>query len=230
VVPLGVPAPSALTGAAAFGYVAGVITIAVISQKGGAGKTTLAISLAVAATRAGTERCTLIDLDPQASAATWGDGRAERAPDVISAQANRLERHIEAARKAGVAAVVVDTAPHSESAALAAARAADLILIPCRPAILDLHAIGTTIDLARLAGTAAAVVLNAVPPRGSLADEAAEAVLGYGVPLSPVRITQRAAFVHCLTEGKAIQEFEPRGRGAAEIEALYQWIRGSRPQ
>lgn len=201
-----------------------MITIAVISQKGGAGKTTLAINLAVAATRDGSVGCALIDLDPQASAATWGDSRSEPLPEVVSAQANRLERHIEAARKGGMAAVIIDTAPHSESAALAAARAADLILIPCRPAILDLHAIGTTIDLARLAGTPAAVVLNAVPPRGSLADEAAEAVAGYQVPLAPVRITQRAAFVHCLTVGKAIQEFEPRGRGAVEIGGLYRWI------
>ncbi|RYU60803.1 ParA family protein [Methylolobus aquaticus] len=201
-----------------------MITIAVISQKGGAGKTTLAINLAVAATRDGSVGCSLIDLDPQASAATWGDSRSEPLPEVVSAQANRLERHIEAARKAGMAAVVIDTAPHSESAALAAARAADLILIPCRPAILDLHAIGTTIDLARLAGTRAAVVLNAVPPRGSLADEAAEAVAGYQVPLAPVRVTQRAAFVHCLTVGKAIQEFEPRGRGTVEIGGLYRWI------
>jgi chromosome partitioning protein len=120
--------------------------------------------------------------------------------------------------------VVIDTAPHSEAAALAAARAADLILIPCRPAILDLHAIGTTIDLARLAGTPATVVLNAVPPRGSLAEEAAEAVSGYGVALCPIRITQRAAFVHSLTEGKSVQEYEPKGRGAEEILTLFHWI------
>jgi chromosome partitioning protein len=201
-----------------------MITIAIISQKGGAGKTTLAINLAVAATQAGADPCTLIDLDPQGSSATWGDSRSATVPEVISAQANRLERHVEAARRAGAATVVIDTAPHSESAALAAARVADLILIPCRPAILDLHAIGTTIDLARLAGTPAAVVLNAVPSRGSLADEAAEAVAGYQVPLAPVRIAQRAAFVHCLTVGKAIQEFEPRGRGAEEIGGLYRWI------
>jgi chromosome partitioning protein len=222
----GVGRRSILTGKARFGYGDPVITVAVISQKGGAGKTTLAINLAVAATRAGSAKSTLIDLDPQASASTWGDSRAEAAPEVISAQANRLARHIETAKKAGSDVVIIDTAPHSESAALAAARAADLILIPCRPAILDLHAIGTTIDLAKLAGTAAAVVLNAVPPRGSLADEAAEAVSGYGVPLCPVRVTQRAAFVHCLTVGKAIQEYEPRGRGAEEIQTLFQWICG----
>lgn len=206
------------------GYGCTVITVAVISQKGGAGKTTLAINLAVAASHSGTGKSLLIDLDPQGSASAWGDSRAGAEPEVIPAQANRLARHLETAGKSDTRVVIIDTAPHSESAALAAARAADLILIPCRPAILDLHAIATTIDLAKLAGTSATVVLNAVPPRGSLADEAAEAVSGYGVPLSPVRITQRAAFVHSLTEGKSIQEYEPRSRGAEEIHTLFEWL------
>lgn len=200
--------------------------VAVISQKGGAGKTTLAINLSVAADRASGGGVTLIDLDPQASASVWGDSRDEATPRVISVQANRLQQCLETARTEGSTFVVIDTAPHSETAALAAARAADLILIPCRPAILDLHAISTTIDLSRLAGTPAAVVLNSIPSRGSLADEAAEAVAAYEVPLVPVRIAQRAAYVHSLTQGKSIQEFEPRGKGAEEIERLYRWICG----
>ncbi|MDD2767874.1 MAG: AAA family ATPase [Methylococcus sp.] len=199
-------------------------TIAVISQKGGAGKTTLAINLAVAADRAGNGGVTLIDLDPQASASVWGDNRELPTPQVASVQPNRLQPCLDKARADGAGFVVIDTAPHSETAALAAARAADLILIPCRPAVLDLHAIGSTIDLARLAGTPAAVLLNSIPSRGSLADEAAEAVAGYEIPLVPVRIVQRAAYVHSLTCGKSIQEFEPRGKGAEEIDRLYRWI------
>jgi len=201
--------------------------IAVISQKGGAGKTTLAINLAVAAELAGVRSVTLVDLDPQASASVWGDNREALTPRVESAQANRLQQCLDRARADGGGFTVIDTAPHSETAALAAARAADLILIPCRPAVLDLHAIGTTIDLARLAGTPAAVVLNSIPSRGALADEAAEAVAGYEVTLAPVRIVQRAAYVHSLTCGKSIQEFEPRGKGAEEIDRLYRWICGS---
>jgi len=199
-------------------------TVAIISQKGGTGKTTLAINISVAADKASGGRATIIDLDPQASAASWGDSREQGSPAVMSAQASRLPQCLEAAQKAGSQVVIIDTAPHSESAALAAARAADLVLIPCRPAILDLRAIGNTIDLVKLAGTQAAVVLNSVPPRGALADEAAEAIAGYDVPLAPIRITQRAAFVHALTLGKSIQEYEPRGKGAEEIQQLYLWI------
>lgn len=199
-------------------------TIAILSQKGGAGKTTLAINLAVTASTSLHTGVVLIDLDPQASATSWHDSREESRPVVVSAQANRLPHHLDDARKAGAGLVLIDTAPHSESTALQAARCADLILIPCRPAILDLRAISQTIELSRLAGTPAVVVLNSIPARGSLADEAAEAVAGYGVPLAPVRLTHRSGFIHSLTLGKSIQEFEPRGKGAAEIQSLFDWL------
>lgn len=199
-------------------------TIAIISQKGGAGKTTLALHLAVAAELDG-QRAAVIDLDPQASAASWGDSRSEENPAVVSAQAARLTNVLEAAQEEGAKLAVIDTAPHSESAALSAARAADLVLIPCRPAILDLRAISNTVDLVKLAGANACIVLNAVPPRGTLADEAAEAVSSYGVNLLPVRVGQRAAFIHALTAGQTAQEYEPQGKAAAESQKLYMSIR-----
>lgn len=197
-------------------------TISIISQKGGAGKTTLALHLAVAAERAG-QTAVIIDLDPQASATNWNDSRLDDTPIIISAQAARLTTVLETARKGGAKICIIDTAPHSESTALAAARASDLILIPCRPAILDLRAISNTIDLARLAGKSVAVVLNSVPSRGSLAAEAAMAVAGYGVDVAPVQIGQRAAFMHSLTIGQTAQEYEPAGKGADEIQQLYMW-------
>ena len=192
-------------------------TIAIISQKGGAGKTTLALHLAVAAEQAG-RPAAIIDLDPQASATGWGDHRGQDKPAVASAQAARLDQVLGAARKAGAALAQIDTAPHSENTALAAARAADLILIPCRPAILDLRAINSTIDLAKLAGKPAVVVLNSVPPRGSLGEDADAAI-----EVCPVRIGQRAVFIHALTEGLTALEHEPEGKGAREIRQLYKW-------
>lgn len=198
-------------------------TIAIVSRKGGAGKTTLAVHLAVAASIKGKETA-IIDLDPQASAAGWGDSRAASTPAVVSAQAARLSKVLETAIALGADLAIIDTAPHSETAALAAIRAADLILIPCRPAILDLRAIGDTIDLVNLAKKTATVVLNAVPPRGALADEAIEAIKGYGVAVAPVRVSQRAAFVHSLTAGQTAQEYEPDGKAAEEIQQLYKWI------
>lgn len=197
-------------------------TIAILSQKGGAGKTTLALHLAVAAEQAG-KTCVVLDLDPQASATHWKDSRQDEKPAVVSLQAARLEAVMNTAQKEGAGLILIDTAPHSESASLAAARASDLILIPCRPAILDLRAIRNTIDLARIAQKPVFVVLNSVSARGNLTQDAEEAVLSYQVKVAPVRLGQRAAFVNALTSGKAAQEYEPKSKAAEEIQQLYKW-------
>ena len=104
-------------------------TIAVVSQKGGSGKTTLALHLAVASAEAGSNTA-VIDLDPQASAANWSDRREAELPVVLSAHARRLPHEIRRVRETGGEMLYLDTAPHSDSAALEAAAAADLVLVP----------------------------------------------------------------------------------------------------
>ncbi len=194
-------------------------TIAIISQKGGTGKTTLALNLAVASEQAG-QPAVIVDLDPQASAKAWHDSRDNAPPVVISAHASRLNEVLGIAKENGAVLVIIDTAPHSERDALTAARAANIILIPCRPSIVDLRAIVSTQELAEIAKTPAYAVLNAVPPRGHLADEAAAAIKGYGLDVAPVNLAQRAAFVHSLTVGKGVIEYEPDSKAAQEVNAL----------
>jgi chromosome partitioning protein len=194
-------------------------TVSVISQKGGAGKTTLVINLAGAAEALGW-RTVVIDLDPQASAKGWHDHRKQEAPVVISAQASRLDDVLTTAREHGADLCIIDSAPHSETAALAAARAAALVLIPCRPSILDLRAISSSVDLVQIARRPALIILNATPPRGGLAAQAEEAIRPYGIPVAEARIGQRAAFVHSLTAGQTVIEYEPHGAAASEIRAL----------
>jgi len=199
-------------------------TIAIISQKGGVGKTTLALHLAVAAER--DDRPTaIIDLDPQASASTWKDLREDDSPVVQPAQANRLSVILSEAEKLGAKFVVIDTSPNSERDSLAAARAADLILIPCRPHLLDLKAIGSSIELARIAKKPFVVVVNAVPPRGALGSEAETAIQSYDAPIAPVQLSMRAAYYHCLVNGQVAQEYEPLGKAAEEAHALYLWTK-----
>jgi len=194
-------------------------TIAVISQKGGSGKTTLALHLAVAAA-AGRDTA-VIDLDPQASAAKWSDRREAELPVVLSAHASRLENEMQRVKDAGCEILFLDTAPHSDSAALQAAGLSDLVLVPCRPAILDMEAISNTLDLVRTKGAPVFVVMNATAPQGHEAQEAAEAIAGLDATVCPVQLVSRVAFSRSLITGQTAQEFEPNGKAAQEIENLY---------
>ena len=197
-------------------------TITLLSQKGGVGKSVLWLHRSVAAERDG-KTPVIVDLDPQASAATWKDLRQDSTPHVQPAQPSRLVLILAEAEKHGAEFAVIDTSPNSESASLTAARAADLILIPCRPHLLDLKAISNSIEIARMSGKPYAVVLNAVPTRGSLTTEATAAIASYGAPICPIQIGSRAAFYHCLVAGQVAQEYEPLGKAAEEAHALYTW-------
>jgi chromosome partitioning protein len=181
--------------------------------------------LAVASEKAG-KRAVVIDLDPQASSAEWKDSRASDTPVVVPIPSTRLPQALQAAREGNADLVLIDTAPHSGDVALAAAEAADLVLIPCRAGILDLRAIGTTARAVKLAGKMAYVVLNAVPPRASniLADARA-AVAVHGLEVAPVALRQRAAYVHALTVGQTAQEYEPKGKADEDMAKLYRWLR-----
>lgn len=199
-------------------------TIAIESQKGGSGKTMTALNLAVAAGRAG-QAVVIIDLDPQASATGWKEHRPADTPVVVFVPPSQLPRALKAASDGGANLAIIDTAPSVETPALAAARVSDLIIIPCRPSILDLRAIGSTADLAKLAGKPAFVVLNAVPPGASrLIADARDAVAVHGLPIAPVTIQQRAAYSHALTAGQTAQEFAPDSKAAGEIADLFEWL------
>jgi chromosome partitioning protein len=197
--------------------------VAIISQKGGAGKTTLAVHLGTAAAEAG-HVSAIIDLDPQATAAGWGDRRQAAEPEVISGQAVRLPALMKAAQDNGADFLVLDTAPNADLTASLAARSADLVLIPCRASTFNLEAIETTLLLAKAASKPAYVVLNAVPPRSGIGKEAAEGLTSRGARVAPRQITQRAAFTHSVIDGRTAQEFEPQGKAAEEIRQLYEWI------
>lgn len=115
--------------------------------------------------------------------------------------------------------------PHAEAPALGAARASDLVLVPCRPGILDIRAIGATVDIAALAGKRPAVVLNAVPARGGIAADARAAILrAYPCDVAPCWFGHRAAFGHSLVQGMSATEYEPSGKAADEVRALWRWV------
>lgn len=195
--------------------------LALVSQKGGAGKSTLSIHLAVEGVARGLKTL-LIDVDPQGSAANWGDRRGERAPDVTTENPARLAKAIDRARTEGYDFVVVDTPPHADQSALYAARVADLVAIPCRVSILDLDAIEATIDLCRMAEKKARVILNAAPVGATtMLSEATLGIQNRGGILCPAVVRDRAALRHALGDGLVAHEYEPDCRAAQEITALF---------
>ena len=199
-------------------------TIAIISQKGGAGKSTLAVHLGVEAAKEG-KNVAIIDLDPQASSASWGDRRADELPVVISAHASRLPQQMKLVEENGGEFLVIDTAPHADSAALDAARASDLVLVPCAPNIFDIEAALRTCDLLKAAGRPFFVVLNEVAPVGrSEADEAEAVFKERALPVCPARVAKRVAFSRCLSEGQVASEFDPADKGGAEIARLHHFV------
>jgi chromosome partitioning protein len=202
-----------------------MFTIAIVAQKGGVGKSLLAIGLAVAATLAG-RATVLIDLDPQATAAKWSDRRKAENPAVVSAQASRLKPVLDASRNAQIDLAIIDTAGRSDDSALQAARAADLVLIPCRPIMVELETLPAVRDLLLLAGGPRAfVVLNGIHPTSTKqADEARNLILRqFGMDCAPAHLSHRSAFGEAPTTGQSPQEIDPDGRASAELRQLHEF-------
>lgn len=196
-------------------------TVALIAQKGGVGKTTLAVNLAVAAG----SRATLFDLDPQESATIWFDRRKSESLHVEFLTERRLPDGLKAADQQGFKLAVIDTPPAAGPQALTAAQFADLVLIPCRPSLIDLDAIRRTAQLIKSIDVPAFVVLNAAPPGATtLLDDARSIVTSTGLAVAPVVLRERSAYRAAWPLGKAVTESEPAGKAAQEIEALKMWV------
>lgn len=199
-------------------------TVAIVSQKGGAGKTTLAIHLAAAAHAAG-HVSLIVDTDPQATATTWGQWRNGQAPEVIDCAAHALlARKLAQATELGAEFIVIDTPPHADIMAREACRAADLLLIPCRPRTFDLNAARTTAELVKASGRPAFVVFVAGPPKASiLYSEASDIIAATGLPVAPVMLPERGDFHNGTGRGQTAQEFAPTGKAAADVAAMWRW-------
>lgn len=198
-------------------------TLAIISQKGGVGKTTLATALAVAAEANG-RSAAVFDLDPQASAAFWKDTREAETPAVIAIPPARLQHVLKAAAGSGCTLAVIDAPPFAKDIAFEAAQQADFILIPTRPAVLDVMAMTKTLELVRHYTKPSSVVLTFCPIQGREAADTEEAVRQLGAMLAPVRIHNRVAYSRAQQTGLTAQEFEPDGKAADEIKRLYLFV------
>jgi chromosome partitioning protein len=195
-------------------------TLAIISQKGGVGKTTIATALAVAAEVEG-KSAAVFDLDPQASATFWHDTRQSKTPAVVSIAPARLQHVLKAAAESGCDLAIIDAPPFAKDIAYEAAQNADFILIPTRPAVLDVMAMTRTLELVRHYGRPSAVVLTFCPIQGREIADTEEAIAQMGATLAPVRIHNRVAYSRAQQTGLTAQEFEPGNKAAEEIKQLY---------
>jgi chromosome partitioning protein len=201
-------------------------SLALVSRKGGSGKSLLAIHIAVAFDTRGVNT-SVIDLDPQRSAWNFGEDRGKgNYPDVYAPRLDQLSGFMDDLAGNDVKLVVIDTPPHSDERSLAAIRLAELVLVPFRPSLLDLRALE---DTARLVGVAektaqTVLVMNATPNRSPLVQEAMEAAATFGLAVCPVTISDRTAFNHAITAAQGVTEYEPMGKAAQEIVELRRFI------
>jgi chromosome partitioning protein len=196
--------------------------ITFVTQKGGAGKTTLAINCAVAAARR-KKKVLIVDLDAQASAENWYQDREAEFPRLARVESGDLPEALSKASEGGFDYVLIDTPGRDEPATAAAIRAANFCIIPCRPTPVDLKAVPPTVATINRLSKPAVFVLTQTPPRGERIREA-EVGLGMLGIVCPVRVVARTAYQDAQGAGLGVSEFEPDGKAAAEIEQLWNWI------
>lgn len=195
--------------------------VAVVAEKGGVGKTTLALSLAVAAVQAG-RKVAVLDLDPQATAAQWTDRRTPEFPWVVATPASRVKAAIESAKGQGVDFLVIDTPPHAGTDAVEAARCAEMVLVPMEPHLYSLETLPKIANLLQLAGDVpSAVVLSKSAIQGKESRDAAKHIRDQGFDVCPATLHLRAAHRHAGNLGQTAQEYEPSGKAAEESKQVY---------
>jgi chromosome partitioning protein len=208
-------------------------SVAFMTQKGGAGKTTLAASLAVAAAAAG-ENVIALDLDPQASLLRWGERRSATktlhkviVEPLEAERLTRLQDIIEGLAGVGFTLAIFDTAGADGAGARLVTEAVDLCLLPARPTQLDVDATAATFRAAFLAKRKAAFILNQCPPsyRSTRASESAKGLTRLGVLAEPM-LSSRMDFQDSIRAGLGVTEYDRGGRAAREIAALWSWIQG----
>ena len=197
--------------------------LALASQKGGSGKTTLSGHLAVQAQLSGAGPVVLIDIDPQGSLSDWWNERTDEFPAFAQTTVARLAADLEVLRQQGFKLAVIDTPPAITMAIQSVIQVAELIVIPTRPSPHDLRAVGATVDLCERAGKPLIFVVNAATPKARITSEAAVALSQHGT-VAPITLHQRTDFAASMIDGRTVMEVDPNGRSAQEVIALWTYL------
>jgi chromosome partitioning protein len=214
-----------------------VKTLAVVSRKGGAGKTTVAVNLTMAARAMGV-KAVLADADPQRSACDVLRGREEAASLIFETSAAKLWTLIEASRRSGAELLIIDTPAAPEQDVAEAVKVADLCLAIARPTYLDLAAAVRSVAIIQRLGRDGVIALNqCAPPRNGVEPpqvvKAFEALRFAGLPVAPVALRSRVGYQTAFAQMRSVLELEGQYAAAAEVRALFTdvWrrLRGERP-
>lgn len=198
--------------------------IALLNQKGGVGKTTLAVHIAEALTRIG-KSVLLVDADPQGSALDWSENRPENPSfPVIGLPKSNLHKELPALAK-NYDAVLIDGPPRVNEIARAAIMASDIVLIPVQPSPYDVWAAKEIVDLLQEASAfkesiKSAFVINRKIVNTAIGRDVGEALAGYALPVLNTAIGQRVAFAESAARGLTVMDTEPNGVATKEIESL----------
>lgn len=197
--------------------------LALTSQKGGSGKTTLAGHLAVAAEMSGAGPVAVIDTDPQGSLTDWWNERQASTPSFLSASIATLSHDLERAHDLGFKLVVIDTPPAITDMIEHVIALSDLIAIPTRPSPHDLRAAGTTISMVEAVDKPLVFVINAANPRARITGEAAVVLSQHGT-VAPVTIHQRTDFASSMIDGRTVMELPRSERSSDEVTRLWEYL------
>ena len=197
---------------------------AFVSQKGGVGKTTIALNLAALAEQQG-RMTAVLDCDPQTNCVRWAKERGTREPMVFATDPEKLRETIEAARTLGVDLCIVDAASKIDASALAAINGADLVIVPTRGGLLNLDSLEATAKMLDMAGRlkSAIAVVNCVEPTKvkTTVGEARAALERLQIAACPVHLCQRAPFEAAINAGKGVTESHPKSPAADELRDLW---------
>ena len=199
--------------------------LAVASQKGGPGKTTLAAHLAVAAELAGAGPVALVDADPQASLSHWWNAREAETPVFVRTKVERLAEDIKRMVAFGIRLLIIDTPPAITRTIEDVIKVSDLVLIPSRPSPHDLRAASATIEIVERMGRPMVFAINGASARARITSEAVFALSQHGT-LAPAIIHQRTDFASSMIDGRTVMELDPGSPSAEEIMLLWEYLNG----